>query len=136
MKNIIITSLTIGLLAFVSACKKDEGNLPAISFKTGGSYLSHDDSVATGSAILIGINAEKTEDKDVLKKFNLSKSVNGGTDNTIYSKDLSGGEGNNYSFDYKDTLKGASGDKTKYTFTVTNRDGLVNNVSLTVKIKK
>lgn len=127
--------MLLSVIFFISSCEKDEGKLPDISFKTGGSYVSADASVTGGTAITIGINAAKTEDKDVLKKFNISRSTNGAAATSVFDKTLSGSEGDNYSYDYTTTLDNVVGQTDKYTFTVTNRDGLVNQVSLTITIK-
>lgn len=135
MKHIIHILALLSLLFIVSACEKDEGKLPNISLKTGGSYISSDQTKAGGSAITIGINASKAEDKDVLKKFNLSKSVNGGTASTVFEKDLSGSEADNYSYDFNGTLDTIHGQANKYTFTVTNRDGLINQAAVTVTVQ-
>lgn len=133
MKKIfsILAIATVSAFAF-SSCEEDEGKLPNISFKTGGAYISHDDSIAVDSNIVIGINASKAEKKDVLKKFNVSKSVNGGGAQSVYSVDLSGGDQDNYSYDYNTKVDNVKGQKTQYSFTVTNRDGLTNTVSVTV----
>jgi VCBS repeat-containing protein len=135
MKNILLSIMLLSVIALISSCEKDEGKLPNISFKTGGSYISTDATLAGGSVITIGINSSKAEDKDVLKKFNISQSVNGAAATSAFSKDLSGSEGDNYSYDYTATLGTTSGQTTKYTFTVTNRDGLTNQVSLTVTVQ-
>jgi len=119
-------------LALLSSCEKDEGNLPHISFKTGGNYVSGDATRSAGDTVLIGITASKAEKKDPLKKFSISRSVNGGASATIFSKDLSGDEGNNFAYDYTAILDTAANHTESYTFVVTNRDGLVNQVSLKV----
>lgn len=135
MKKTLFAICTITSLLFIASCEKDEGKLPNISFKTGGNYISTDSTLTKGSNIVIGINASKAEDKDVLKKFNISKSVNGGANVSLLDKDLSGNDGDNYSYDFNTTLDTAAGQKSKYIFTVTNRDGITNQVSLTVKNK-
>lgn len=132
MKKVLLSVFFLFAIAIISSCEKDEGKLPAINFKTGANYLSADATVASGNSIIIGIDASKSEDKDVLKKFNISKSVNGATATSVFDKDLSGSEGDNYSYDYATTAASTAGQTDKYTFTVTNRDGLVNQVSLTV----
>lgn len=135
MKNSIQTiALFLGLL-FIASCEKDEGKLPNISFKTGGSYIATDVNAAGGSTVMFGINSSKAEKKDVLKKFAISKSINGGTATTVYSKDLSKSEEDDYSYDFSETLETTVGQTNKYTFTITNRDGLVNQVSATVTIQ-
>ncbi len=135
MKNIIKSILFTFTIVFIGACEKDEGRLPDISFKTGAGYVSTDTTIAGGSAIKIGIDAAKTEDKDVLKKFNISRSVNGAAATSVFDKTLSGSEGDNYTYDFTTTLDNTPGQTNKYTFTVTNRDGLVNQVSLTVTVQ-
>ena len=132
IKNAFLLIFTSTLLFALSSCEKDEGLLPDISFKTGGSYISTDVTLAAGTSITMGINASKTEDKDVLKQFDISKSVNGGTPTSVFNKTLSGSEGDNYNYDYTTTVDPTSGQQTTYTFTVTNRDGLLNQVSVTV----
>ena len=37
MKNLIKLFVFAAIITFASSCKEDEGNLPNISFKTGGS---------------------------------------------------------------------------------------------------
>lgn len=113
----------------------DKGKKPNISFKAGSSYISGDASVTKKASFTIGIDASKSESEDVLKKFNISKSVNGGSDATIYSQDLSGSDGNNFSYDYTANMDTIVGQKNHYTFTVTNRDGLINQVDLTITVK-
>ncbi|TNE81529.1 MAG: hypothetical protein EP332_03815 [Bacteroidetes bacterium] len=133
-KRVNLVLLTVLILGLYS-CERDEGILPEINFKTGGSYISTSDSVNAGAAILIGIEAKKTEDKDVLKKFTVTKSINGAAGVTVISHDLSGADGDAYAYDYNETVENTSGQTNTYTFTVTNRDGLVNQVSLDLHIR-
>lgn len=135
MKNIIKAIFFLSVVVFFASCEKDEGKLPNISFKTGGSYISSDATVTGGASFTVGINASKSEDKDVLKKFNISRSINGATATSVFDKDLSGSEGDTFSYDYTATADAAPGQTNKYTFTVTNRDGLVNQVSLTITVQ-
>ena len=134
MKQISVL-ISIVFIVLLLACEKDEGKLPDINFKTGGIYLSSDATLPGGTAITIGINAAKTEEKDVLKKFNISESVNASNPISVYDEDLAGSQGDNYSYDYSTTLDTVSGEMQKFIFTVTNRDGLVNQVSLVVTIE-
>lgn len=120
-------------LAF-AACEKDAGKLPAIQFKTSAGYTSADVTVAKGTAILVGIVADKTEDKDVLKSFNLSASFDGAAAVSVATIALSGAEGDHYEVDLPIVARNQAGTE-KYTFTVTNRDGLTNQVSLTVTVQ-
>lgn len=135
MKNILKAMILFTAVILIGSCEKDEGKLPNISFKTGGSYISADTSLAGGSTITIGIDASKSENKDVLKKFNISRTVDAAAATSVFDKYLSGSEGDNFSYDYSATLDTIVGQTNKYTFTVTNRDGLVNQVSLTVTVR-
>lgn len=132
IKNAFLLICATALLFSTFSCEKDEGLLPDISFKTGGNYISTDVTLAAGTSITMGINASKTEDKDVLKQFDISKSINGGTPTSVFNKALSGSEGDNYNYDFTTTVESTPGQQTTYTFTVTNRDGLYNQVSVTV----
>jgi len=134
MKFLVKSLFLLATIAVFASCKKDEGKLPNISFKTGPVYISSNIGLAPTSVIVIGINASKSEEEDVLKKFTISKSVNGAAASTIYSQDLSGAEGDSYSHDYTEVLVGNAGDTIKYTFTVTNRDGLTNQLSVTITV--
>lgn len=124
---------TTSLLS-LSSCEKDEGKLPNIAFKTGSEYKSADATVTKGTTVKIGITASKSEDKDVLTKFNITQSLDGAAESTAFTKDLSGSEGDNYAYDYTLTTRNQAGTE-KYTFTVVNRDGLVNKVSLTLTVQ-
>lgn len=135
MKNNVKAFVFFIIMIGIFSCEEDEGLLPAISFKMDSNHLSRDTTLAGGSTILIGINAAKTEDKDVLKKFNISKSVNGAAPNSVYDKDLTGSEGDTFSYDFTTQLDTIHGQTNKYTFTVINRDGLTNQLSLTVTIQ-
>ncbi len=133
MKNSIklVALLAIATLTF-NSCEKDSGTLPTISFKAGSAYVSTDVTKAVGSSILFGIDAAKSEKRDVLKKFDVSISVNGGTAVSVFTKDLTGNEQDNYSYEYSTLAGSVAGQTCKYTFTVTNRDGLVNQIFSTV----
>lgn len=136
MKRNHFLSLAVAALFMLglASCEKDEGKLPAIEFKTGAGYTSADVTAATNEALLVGIHAEKTEDKDVLKTFNVSVSLDGGADSTLLNRTLTSAEEDVFESDI--TLNTGSETGTQeYTFTVTNRDGLVNQVSLTVTVE-
>lgn len=134
MKILFPAVILFGMIALLSSCEKDEGKLPNIAFKTGAGYVFADALLPKSTAITIGIDASKSESKDVLKKFNISRSVNGEAATTVYDQNLSGSDGDNFSYDYTTTLDTVVGQTNLYTFTVTNRDGLVNQVSLTVTV--
>jgi hypothetical protein len=128
LKNLTLMALICAITCTLGSC--DKGKSPNISFKTGTGYVSSNVYMKKGSSITMGINASKAEDKDVLKHFDISKSVNSGAVNSVYSQDLGGVD--NFSYDYTTTLDTASGVTNKFIFTIVNRDGLTNQVNLTV----
>lgn len=134
MKNIHSAFLWATLAMATSACEMDKGILPEIQLKKGVDYISNDTILESGSYILIGVTAKKSETRDVLKKFNISKSVNGGNQITVYSHDLISSEEDYYSYNYEGNLVADSSDVVLYTFTITNRDGLVNQAEVEITI--
>lgn len=134
MKSLFKVLVPAAML-LLSSCEKDEGKLPIISFKTGGTYISSDATITGGTTILMGIEASKSEDRDVLKKFNISRSVNGGAETSLQDKSLSSSEEDTFSTDFNFTLDTTKGQTNKFIYTITNRDGLTNQVALTVTVK-
>ncbi len=133
-KNIILTTAILLLLTAVNSCTIDPGNLPNISFKTGGKYITSNTTIKQGDTVLIGINASKAEDVDVLKKFDISRSYDGALESSVYNTDLIGLSGDQYAYDYYAIARKQAGTE-KYTFTVINRDGLKNSVSLQLTVQ-
>lgn len=82
----------------------------------------------------MGINASKAEDNDVLKLFVVTRSYDNGAATNVYSETLTGTSGDSYTKDYPITTRNQAGTE-KYTFTVTNRDGLTNSVSVNLTVQ-
>lgn len=137
----VLTFVLISGLAitFTSCNKKDEMEPPTISFKTGAGYTSANANVTAGNSILIGIEAAKAdseeESEDVLTHFNITKSVNGGTGTSVYDIDVPAANEDDYDYDFNTTAGATVGDTEKYTFTITNRDGLTGQISLTITVQ-
>jgi len=123
-------------IALFSSCEKeeDEGKLPTISFKTESGYTATDTKVAKSTQVKMGIKAAKAEEKDPLKVFTITRSLNDGADSVVYTENLSGTNGDSYNKDYTATTNSQAG-KEKYTFTIVNKDGLVNKASLTLTVE-
>lgn len=132
-KNIIAILSAVVAVALITSCEKDEGKLPNIAFKTGAGYTSANATVSQGDTLLVGITASKAEDKDVLKKFNVTVAYDGGQDSTIYNLDLTTAQEDNYSYEHNYITRNQAGTEL-YKFTVINRDGLTNTVSLTLTV--
>ncbi|MBI1221178.1 MAG: hypothetical protein GC180_01135 [Bacteroidetes bacterium] len=131
--KIIKLALVVFTMAFVAtSCKKDEGKLPSIQFNTSADFVSSDITLPEGDTAVIQIIADKTEDKDVLKKFDISLSENGGVNQSIYNVDLNSDQEDHFEYTYRAVAGAGSGHTRKYTFTISNRDGLVNQQSITI----
>lgn len=129
--------LLAGVTLFAASCEKedeDEMKPPAISLKTTAGYTAKDTTVGKNAAVLMGINAAKSEDNDVLTLFVVSRSYDGAAATNVYSENLSGASGDAYAKDYPITTRNQAGTE-KYTFTVTNRDGLTNSVSVKLTVQ-
>ena len=133
MKKICTFIAIIAAITFVASCKKDEGKLPNIALKTGTGYISADATVKKDTTVIIGITASKAEDKDVLQSFDVSRSLDGATATSIDNVTLSGSNGDNYTKDESIHVRNQAGTE-KYTFTVVNKDGLKNTVTVTLTV--
>ncbi len=131
----IFFAILLAVTTFVS-CKKeeDEGKLPNITFKTAAGYVSADMILPKDTTVAIGIDASKAEPADVLKTFDASRVYDGGTSSSFYAETLTGTKGDSYSKDLSVTTRNVNGTE-KYTFTVVNRDGLKNSVTLTITVQ-
>lgn len=120
-------------LILVSCSKEEEENELHIEFKTGENYISKDTTLAAGIVGTIGVNADTEKPKDPIISFNISESVNGGTDSTVYNQaSLSTAE---FDYDFNFNINGDSGDMHAYTFTITNKDGFTKQTSLILTVK-
>ncbi|MCB0819693.1 MAG: hypothetical protein KDC13_03650 [Bacteroidetes bacterium] len=135
MKNKLFLLCSIILFSSVfSSCKKeDEENELQINFKTATGYTFSDMGINSGESFKIGVDCSTEKKKDPIIKFNISESVNNGTATTVYSEDL---ESQNYSHDYEAVMQDSvSGNTHKFTFTITNRDGINKQKSITLTVQ-
>ena len=127
-----IAILLISLL-FFSSCEKDKMVPPTIDFTTGAGYTSADAHIALNTAFKIGVDAKRTEDKDDLKTFTVTKSYDGAAATTIDNVTLTTAQAAEFTNDYNLTTRNVAGTE-KYSFTVTNRDGLITTKSITITV--
>lgn len=118
--------------ALVSCDKEDEEDEISISFKTTAGYTFMDGAVTNGDTITIGIEAETEKATDPLIHFNISESVDGGSNTSLYNEDF---ESVSYENDYTFIMNSTSGTEHEYTFTVTNRDGINKQTALTLTVQ-
>jgi len=136
-KNLFVIWSVAAVLTVVSCKKEDDddpGTLPQIMLDSSAGYLAKDTTVAKGTLLKVGVRAAKTEANDVLIKFTESVAYDGKADSTVLNATLSSSEGDAYTKDIDINTRNLPG-KEKYTFTIVNRDGLVNSVSLTLTVQ-
>jgi hypothetical protein len=120
------------LLSFFS-CEKDKMVPPTLDFTTGAGYTSADGHIALNTAFKIGVDAKRTEAKDDLKTFTVTRAYDGGAAATIDNVTIGSGQAAEFTKDYNLTTRNTAGTE-KYTFTVTNRDGLITTKSITITV--
>ena len=133
MKQVFVLLIIFMSFTALISCEKDAGKLPNIAFITTAGYTSTDVTVAKNTAVKMGITASKAETKDVLKTFDCSESLDGGTATSISSETLSGSNADNYTKDLVITTRNVAGTQ-KYSFTVVNKDGLKNTVTVNLTV--
>jgi len=124
----------MAIMAFpFSSCKKDKMIPPTIDFKTGAGYVSGDAHIALSTNFTVGIDAKRTEAEDDLKTFVVTVSYDGGAESTIDNNILTSAEAGEFEKDYTLTTRNTAGTE-KYSFTVTNRDGLITTKAITITV--
>jgi len=130
-KGILFLVLAFGIISF--SCKKDEMIPPTIDFTTGTGYTSTDSHIALDTDFKIGVSAKRTEDKDDLKTFVVTVSFDGEAATTIDNVTIPAAQAGEFTKDYDLTTRNAVGTE-KYSFTVTNRDGLITTRIITITV--
>ena len=130
-KSILFLVLAFGIISF--SCKKDEMIPPTIDFLTGPGYTSTDSHIALDTDFKIGVTAKRTEDKDDLKTFVVTVSFDGEAATTIDNVTIPAAQAGEFTKDYDLTTRNAAGTE-KYSFTVTNRDGLITTRTITITV--
>src|SRR6478735_3375959 len=124
MNKVKITAICLALVALtLDSCKKeDDANEIKLELKTGAGYTSTDQTLAKGTTFKVGVHASTDKKKDPLVKFNISEGVNGSGTTSVYSETI---ETQDYNHDQDFTVTDTvHGNKHRYTFTITNKDGL------------
>jgi len=129
--GILFLIMTFGIISF--SCEKDEMIPPTIEFTTDTGYTSADSRIALDTDFKIGVTAKRTEEKDDLKTFVVTVSFNGGAETTIDNVAIPPAQGGEFSKDYDLTTRNTAGTE-KYTFTVTNRDGLITTRAIMITV--
>ena len=128
---ILFLTLAFGIISF--SCEKDEMIPPTIDFTTGSGYTFADSHIALDTDFKIGITAKRTEDKDDLKTFVVTVSYDGGAETTIDNVTIPSTQAGEFTKDYDLTTRNTAGTE-KYSFTVTNRDGLITTKAIVITV--
>jgi hypothetical protein len=129
--NFLFLVLAFGIISF--SCHKDEMIPPTIDFTTGAGYTSADSHIAPDTDFKIGVTATRTEDKDDLKTFVVTVSYDGGAETTIDNVTIPAAQAGEFTKDYDLTARNTAGTE-KYSFTVTNRDGLITTRAIIITV--
>ena len=132
-KTKLLLTISIVSMILFTACEKDKMIPPTIDFKTGAGYTSGDAHIALNTAFKIGVDAKRTEDKDDLKTFTVTVSFDGAAATTIDNVTITSAQAGEFTKDYNLTTRNVAGTE-KYTFTVTNRDGLITTKAITITV--
>ncbi|HMG68324.1 MAG TPA: hypothetical protein VK588_11590 [Chitinophagaceae bacterium] len=123
----------IMVLGVVTSCEKDKMVPPTIDFLTTSGYTSADGHIALSTSFKIGVDAKRTEEEDDLKTFVVTKTYDGGTETTIDNVTLTSAQAGEFTKDYNLVTRSTAGTE-KYSFTVTNRDGLITTKTITITV--
>ena len=129
--SILFLVLTFGMISF--SCQKDEMIPPTIDFTTAAGYTSADSHIALDTDFKIGVTAKRTEDNDDLKTFVVTVSYDGGAEATIDNVAIPAAQDGEFTKDYTLTTRNTAGTE-KYSFTVTNRDGLITTRAIIITV--
>lgn len=122
----------IATLTFSSSCKKEKDKMipPVLTFKTGPGYTAADATVGMNDTLLVGVNGNKSEEKDLLQRFVVTQQYDANSATTIYTESFNN---DTYSKDLNIITRNVAGTE-KYTYTIINRDGLTKTLILTLTV--
>lgn len=120
------------IIIAASSCKKESDKQipPDISFKTGTGYVFADAVVTVNDTLKVGINASKTEDKDLLTRFVATQQYDAAAATTIINESFNQ---DTYSKEMTIITRSIPGTE-KYTYTIINRDGLTATKTLVLTV--
>lgn len=122
----VLFFLNIGFL-FLS-CTKHEESYPRITFKTNAGYQLGGGSLPPNTSYVLGVNLKSSLAGYANKTFTVTRSYNGGPDSVIFTKELSGTEVDNYSYEIKTKSDSVWGNYYRYTFSAVNEKSYTNQI--------
>ncbi len=133
MKNALLILVLILTAMFFAGCEKDEEIPPEINFKTGSGYTLSDAIVSPDTSLTVGVIVEKKEDD--LKKYNVSVAYDGSaTTTTVEEFTIPDSQYSHYEKDVTFSVRSIAGTE-QYFFTVTDSDGNIAQLTLTLTVQ-
>jgi hypothetical protein len=137
LKNILLSTIAVFSTLFIfSSCRKtiELGKQPIISFVEGADLLSTDGTLTPNKKYFVRTKLEQSEDLSPNTSFEISRTYNQGLDTSVFYVTLKDADQNLYEYTHNfTTLKNAGTEK--FTFTVKNDKGIVNQKILTFTVK-
>lgn len=120
----------------ISACTKttEVGLKPHLQLKAEPGFLYSDTTIARNTACDIVAEASRSEDASLLSSFEVVRTYNDSRDTSVYYEELKGDRQQSFSYRHHFDTRKVVG-KERYTFTVKNIYGVVNQQILVVTVK-
>lgn len=136
-RSLFIACVASIILIFgFSSCVKTItlGNKPLLQFVSGTDYITSDATLIQDKKYMIKINAANAEDQSPNTTFEVVRTYSGTSDTTVYYQNLTGEEQFNFNYVHTFTTLKKTGTE-RYTFTVKNTHGIVNQKILVMTVK-
>jgi hypothetical protein len=136
-RSLLLAGITAILVILgMSSCRKtiEVGSKPSLEFVSGTDFITTDSTLIQDKKYMIKIQANHAEDLTPNTVFEIVRTYSGTADTTVYYHDLTGDEQANYSYIHSFTTLKKAGTE-RYTFTVKNSYGIVNQKILVMTVK-
>jgi hypothetical protein len=135
-KLFVAAVAAVSILTGASSCRKtiEVGNKPRMEFIAGEERITTDTTLVMDKKYKFEIQIANAEDQTPNTYFDISRTYSGGGDTTVFSQYLEGGEQVSYSHIHEFTTLKRAGTE-RFTFTVKNNYGIVNQKVLVVTVK-
>jgi hypothetical protein len=136
-RSLFVTTLAALLIVLgISSCRKTItlGNKPVLEFVSGTDYITTDSTLIQDKKYMFKIKANRAEDLSNNTTFEIVRTYSGSSDTTVFYADLKGDEQTSYNYVHTFTTLKKAGTE-RYTFTVKNIYGIVNQKILVMTVK-
>lgn len=136
-RSLLLATLAALLVVLgVSSCRKtiEVGNKPGLEFVSGTDYITTDSTLLQDKRYMITVKADRAEDLTPNSYFEIVRTYANGMDTTVYEEFLTGEEQTSFQYTHIFTTLKKTGTE-RYTFTVKNNYGIVNQKILVMTVK-